>query len=454
MPHHCFRPLLLAVVLVGANSALAAPVSFKSDIAPVLLKRCQGCHGPKKAEGGYRVDSYARAMAEGDSEVPGFAGGDLDDSEAFRRIATDDEDERMPAESDPLPAEQIALIRRWIEEGAKFDGDDPQAPLTSIVPPPVHPDPPKAYPHTLPITALAFGPHGKELFAGGYYEITVWSAADGTLLRRIGNQGQRTYALDFSPDGRLLAAAGGAPGQLGELRLFDAASGELVSVAGSATDVVLDARFSPDGKRIAMATADNAIAVFDAESGKRQLLIASHSDWVHAVAWNADGSQLAGASRDKTAKVFSAETGDLVATYSGHEQPVHGVAFHPDGNQAYSSAADGRVQLWRVSDGKKTADVANFGGAAYKLHVADALFVATGADKSARLFDRKERKQIRQFQGHAESVLCAALSPDDKLLATGAFDGEVRVWNAETGEQISSFVAAPGYEPASAETSK
>src|SRR6185295_14860508 len=117
------------ILTIGASSAYAEPISFKGQIAPILIDNCLACHGPKKAEGGYRVDSYERVMKEGESASPGFAAADLDGSEAFRRISSDNKDERMPKDSDPLPADKIALFKQWITEGAKFDGPNPQAPL-------------------------------------------------------------------------------------------------------------------------------------------------------------------------------------------------------------------------------------------------------------------------------------------------------------------------------------
>ena len=323
------RICLTATLFLSMTSLLSAaePVSFRKDIAQVLLDNCLACHGPKKAEGGYRVDTFERAIAEGDSGAAGFTEKDLEGSEAFRRIISEDADERMPLDGDPLAEDKVALLKRWIEEGAKFDGPDPKAPLASIVPPPTHPDPPETYPRTMPVTAIQFSQDGKEVYVGGYHEITVWNPTDGKLLRRVKNVGQRTLGMDLSPDGKTLAVAGGAPGKHGEVRLYDAASGELKKVFGSASDVVLDVKFSPDGKRIAIGTAESMLLVYDAEKCKKQLSITSHSDWVTAVAWSPDGSKLVSASRDKTAKLSSRlEKGELVVTYSGHGQPVKGVA--------------------------------------------------------------------------------------------------------------------------------
>ena len=437
-------------LVVGLNVSADEPVSFRQDIAPILINNCLACHGPKKAEGSYRIDSYERALTDGDTGTPGFVTGELDGSEVYRRIISDDADERMPLDGDPLPAEQIALVTRWIEEGAKYDADDPNATLASIVPPPVYPGGPEVYPNTLPITSLAFSADGQQLFAGGYHEITVWNPADGKLVRRISNVGERTYALTLSPDGQTLAVACGQPGRLGEVRLFNPADGQLIKVLSTTSDVFFDVAYSPSGDRLAAASADGVLRVFDVASGEAQLTITSHSDWVMAVAWSADGSKLASASRDKTAKVFDAKTGDLVVTFSDHGQPVFGVAFHPDGKEVISSAADKKVLQWKIEDGKKSADVGSFGGEVYKLTSGGEFVFVGSADKSARQYEIKTRKQIHAFAGHKDWVLSTAAHLGTKRMATGCFDGEVRIWNTEDGKPVVDFLAAPGFQkPAS-----
>ncbi|MDA1053945.1 MAG: hypothetical protein O3C40_26135 [Planctomycetota bacterium] len=429
-----------------AFSAIAdEPVSFRKDLAPILLDKCLACHGPKKAEGGLRVDSFERVTKEGDSGSPGFVANDLETSEVFRRISSADESERMPAESDALPADQIALFKRWIEEGAKFDGDNPAADLITIVPAPVHPEPPAAYRYAMPIAAVVFSHDGKELIAGGYHELTVWNPADGTLIRRIKNVGQRTRALSLSPDGTLLAVGCGAPGRLGETRVFDMAKGEVVKVLGTTSDEVLDVAFSPQGDRLAVGAADGTIRVFEIPSGSEQLSITSHSDWVMALAWNADGTKLASGSRDKTAKVFDSKTGELLVTYSGHGEAVKGVAFHPENNDVFSAGTDKKIHRWKISDAAKTAEVA-FGGEVFKLSLSGEFLFASSADKSVRQFEANTQKQLRSFAGQQDWAISVAYHAETKRVASGGFDGNVRIWNAEDGAEIASFFAAPGYE--------
>lgn len=423
----------------------AEPVSFKRDVAPILLNNCLACHGPKKSEGDYRIDTFERVVAAGDSTQPGFVAKDLDGSEAFRRIVSTDVKERMPLEGDPLPAAEIALLKRWIEEGAAFDGPNPKAAVASYIPPPTHPAAPEVYRATMPVTAMEFNSDGSQLFVGGYHEITVWQPADGKLLRRIPNVGQRTYAIHFSPDGKLLAAACGTPGKHGELRLFKPDSGELVKVLGMTNDVVFDFAFSPAGDRLAIAAADGTVRVFEVASGSEQLTITSHSDWVFAVAWNADGTKLATGSRDKTAKVFDAKTGELLVTFNGHSQTVRGVLFHPDGAEVYSTGSDNKLQRWNISEGKKVGDE-SFGGEAYKLTPAGEHFFVAAADSKVRQFHAKDQKQVRELAGAKDWPLATAWNASVKQVAAGTFDGQILVWNAEDGSVLATFCAAPGFQ--------
>jgi hypothetical protein len=444
----CAFALLCALALNPIDFASADELSFKRDIAPVLLNNCLACHGPKKAEGGYRIDTFERLTAAGDSTQPGFMAKDLDGSEAFRRIVSTDVKERMPLEGDPLPADQVAALKKWIESGLPFDGPDAKAALATYIPPPTHPAAPEKYRGTMPITALAFSPDGSQLVAGGYHELTVWNPTDGTLVRRIGGIGQRTYAIRFSPDGQTIAAACGAPGKHGEVRLLKAGSGELEKVLGMTSDVVFDCAFNPAGDRLATAAADGVVRVFDVASGSEQLTITSHSDWVFAVAFNSDGSQLATGSRDKTAKVFDAKSGELLITYNGHNQPVRGVLFHSEGKDVYSSGSDNKLHRWSIAEGKKAAD-APLGGEGYKLTGGGEFFFASAADNKARQFNSADQKQVREFTGAKDWLLSTAYDAGNKRLAAGAFDGRVHIWNAADGSAVKSFLAAPGYAPES-----
>jgi WD40 repeat protein len=430
--------------LLTCTTALADPVSFKRDIAPILQNQCFACHGPKKSEGGYRVDQFEKVMAAGDSGSHGFVARDVAASESLRRILSTDKDERMPKDGDPLPPEQIALIKQWVEEGANYDGGDPKAALSTIMPPPVHPTAPSEYRAALPVTALAFSADGKELFAGGYHEVTVWNPENGQLIRRIGNIAQRTYGLALKPDGSQLAVACGAPGRMGEVRTVNPASGELIRVLAPTADVAYDAQWSPQGDRLATCAADGVVRIFDAASFAEQLVITSHSDWVFAVAWSPDGSKLATASRDKTAKVFDSKSGELLITYSQHNAAVRGVVFHPDGAEVYSSGSNNKWERWKIADGQRTKE-AGYGGEVYKIARAGEFLFFPTAEPRVRQYKAREGDQMREYGGATDWCLSAAAHEATGRVAGGTFDGEIRLWQLSDGKPLVNFYAAPGY---------
>ncbi len=425
-------------------AAKVEPVSFTRQIAPMLLKKCVACHGDRQPKSGYQLHTFEKLMSPGDlGELPVIAG-KPEASQLYKLIANANKDEWMPKEADRLPAEQIELVKRWIAEGAAFDSPSKAATLASIVPPSYDP-PPDKYSRPVPIMAVAFNPPGTEIAVGGYNEITIWSAVDGKPLRRIRNVAQRTHALAYSPDGRLLAAASGTPGSLGEVKLFEPNSGQAIRVLGTMSDEAFDVAFSPKGDKLAACAADRSIRIYDVASGKEERVIEDHADWVLAIAWNNDGTRIASASRDKTSKVFDPKTGESQATYNGHGQTVYGVAFSPDGKQVLTGGSDNKVHIWNPADSKKLAEIGGYGKDVYRVYVVGQNVFSCSGDKTAKQNTVGNWAQVRQFAPHADWVYTIAVNPTAKRVATGTFTGEVHVWNLDDGKQVTMFTAAPGY---------
>ncbi len=120
-----FRPLIVALLLACCSTSLPAeqPVDFNRDIRPILSSTCLVCHGPDEAE---RAADLRLDTQEGSrQDMGGYAAivpGDPDDSEMILRLETDDEDLRMPPEGKgrQLTEEEVALLRRWIAQGAAY----------------------------------------------------------------------------------------------------------------------------------------------------------------------------------------------------------------------------------------------------------------------------------------------------------------------------------------------
>jgi WD40 repeat protein len=210
---------------------------------------------------------------------------------------------------------------------------------------------------------------------------------------------------------------------------------------------VFTVAFSPDGKRLATGGADRAIRVYDVATGKQQLSIEDHADWVMDLAWLPDGSKIVSASRDKTAKVFDAHSGDSLVTFNGHAEPVSGVAIAPDGKTAITSGRDKSLRRWNIADAKEVQRITGFGDDVFRVAISkDGRIFSCSADRTARLHTLQGGQLIKTFSGHADWVYSLAFCAATGRLATGSFDGEVRLWNVADGKGVVQFLAAPGYK--------
>ena len=415
-------------------------VSFAQQVAPIFSQRCLACHNARTAKGRLNMENYANLMKGGESG-PSVIAGKPADSLVHSMVA----DHSMPKDADPLQPEQIEIIKKWVETGARLDaGVASSATLITIIPKLVQPMPPESYRVSVPVMALAFSPDGNLLATSGYREVLLWNPADGQLVRRIKNLAERPHDIEFSADGTVLAVAAGTPGQLGEVKLFNVADGALLADLFTTDDEVFSVAFSPDGTRLAAACADRSVRLFDVATRQLQKLIEDHADWVMDVAWSPDGKKIATASRDKTSKVFDSMTGESQSTFNGHAQPVFGVGFLPDGANVATSGRDNRIRVWASADAKQAREI-GFGGEVFRLTVqGDGTAFSGSADKFARQHNLTNGAQVKQFGPHDDWVYAASYHAASKRVASGSHDGQVRIWNYDDGKELLKFIAAPG----------
>jgi mono/diheme cytochrome c family protein len=105
---------------VGAFAAAVGAVDFAREIEPIFIKRCSECHGPDQQKSRLRLDLKAAAFQGGRSGKPGLVPGQAEESEVFRRVATDDPDDLMPPKGAPLTETEIAALKAWIDGGADW----------------------------------------------------------------------------------------------------------------------------------------------------------------------------------------------------------------------------------------------------------------------------------------------------------------------------------------------
>ena len=115
-----FSVVFALLFLCAVTQAADLPIDYKKQIKPILATKCFACHGALKQEAGLRLDAESLIRKGGESGqvvIPGKARQSL----LLKKISTKDIDERMPpqSEGEPLTAQQIALLRKWIDQGAR-----------------------------------------------------------------------------------------------------------------------------------------------------------------------------------------------------------------------------------------------------------------------------------------------------------------------------------------------
>jgi hypothetical protein len=103
--------------------AIERPVDFAKDIKPILEANCLQCHGADKQKSGLRLDLQEAALKGGETYAPDIRPGKSAESPLIHFVAGLVPDMKMPAKGEPLTAEQIGLLRAWIDQGAKWSGE-------------------------------------------------------------------------------------------------------------------------------------------------------------------------------------------------------------------------------------------------------------------------------------------------------------------------------------------
>jgi hypothetical protein len=367
-----------------------------------------------------------------------------------------------PKGEEPITAEELAVVKLWIDQGAKAPtGVKEKVKIVVGLPPanvvPVHalavtsdPKSPivavgrgnkidlydatsgnhlkvllaaglktadgkdvKAS-HLSLIESLAFSPDGKWLVSGSFQEIAIWDPATGEQKKKITGYAHNVVALAFSSDGKLLGVAGGEPTVEGEVKVYTVGDWkQIMDVKNGHSDTVYGLCFSPDAKLLATASADKFIKVWEVPSAKFVKSFEGHTHHVLDVGWSSDGKLLASAGGDNTVKVWDFEKGEQARTIQAHTKQVTRLMFV----------------------GKKTE------------------FLTSGGDNQVKMFNATSGGNVRSFGGATDFVYAIGVNPEGTIVAAGGQEGVVRVYNGANATLLKTLLP-PEAQPKQEEKKK
>jgi WD40 repeat protein/serine/threonine protein kinase len=298
---------------------------------------------------------------------------------------------------------------------------------------------PLRHPHPR-IRVADFSPDGKKVATsclGKRSEdcaVRIWDATTGLPLTPWIPQQDHVAALNFSPDGKLLATGD----YTHDVQLWDAATGERSRPPLRQRDIVLSLAFSPDGKTLAAGTAhdwhrDPQARLWDVSTGRPVGQPLKHTNYVVFVAFSPDGQTLVTGSLDNTFRLWDVATGEARGDYRTVAAGWRCAALSPDGDRLATASQDGTLRLWSTADGSPLpgATMPHPGGSsavAVAFSPDGTLLVVGHEDGSAQLWDLATFKPLGPPVVQAGRLLGVAFTENGRLFLTTAADGSTRSW--------------------------
>ena len=260
-------------------------------------------------------------------------------------------------------------------------------------------------------------------------------------------------SISFSPDGTILASAAGDT----TVRLWDVGTGTLKSelkgpwLWGSVTSI----SFSPDGTTLAGGNSEIFSAVYLWDVGTGTLKSELKGPWggVTSISFSPDGTTLASSwDLDNKVRLWDVETGTLKSELTTGHSGINSMLFSPDGTILASAGAgsDTTVRLWDVKTGTLKSELTEHTIGAISRYRSvpmvqrlPAAALTTGRCCYGML--RPAPSKLRspselRSAGYLEGVTNVSFSPDGTTLASGSFDGTVRLLNVATGTLKAEFI--------------
>ncbi len=296
------------------------------------------------------------------------------------------------------------------------------------------------------IDSVSFSPDNKNIFAvgnndGDSVQVKVWAVSTGKEILSIGPGDILSNDAAFSPDGTRIVAS--SPSGADTLRrgeyeaVYDVSTGKrLLPLVGAATNWLRDVDFSPDGRLIAAAGFHKSINTWDAQTGKLLLTLSGHTASATCVAFSNDSNYLISASLDTTAVVWDAQTGNRLSTLSGHVDQISKAVFSPDDKQILTVSRGYCAKVWAAQpSGNATTGLLHGHGLSLSPDGKRICGKQNGTDAPS-IWNTATGAVEVVLSGQIQEITDSSFSPDGTRIVISAPDNTVGIWDSHTGEEL------------------
>ena len=211
-------------------------------------------------------------------------------------------------------------------------------------------------------------------------------------------------------------------------------------------------------KKVAVGGADKSVRIFLLKDGKEILKFDNHADWVFGTAFTVDGKRLVSGSRDRAVKLIDASNSQFIDDINKLLENVLCIARHPKEDQVVYGGDQGIARIYKISENQgRTAanndvnlikEYERLGGPVQAIAWAPngTNIAVAGASPEVRVYTAgKDGKRVATLKGHDGAIFALAFSSATNWLATGGFDGQVRIYDytAKTNELVRAFFPVP-----------
>ncbi|QUQ68273.1 NACHT and WD repeat domain-containing protein [Kutzneria sp. CA-103260] len=357
---------------------------------------------------------------------------------------------------DPMVA-KIDSLAAW---GINPSPESRYAMLTAIARP--ESMPPTNTDGSVDVNSVAFSPDGKTLATATKAGGQLWDVATDKQVATLNANTAFVDSVAFSPDGKTLATGTVTGSNTGGTQLWDVASGKQVATLNANTGFVNSVAFSPDGKTLATSTNGHSDAkiptgvthLWEVATGRRIASLNTNADAIGSVSFSPDGKTLAIGTQAVGTQLWDVATDNQVSTLNANTGFVKSVAFSPDSKTLATStnagSGTGATQLWDVASGKQVATLnANTGFVNSVAFSPDGETLATGTNTGTQLWNVVTDNQISILNANTGFVNSVAFSPDGKTLATGTRTGTgaggTQLWALAPRKQMATLHTKAGF---------